>query len=214
MGPVMFREQEGATDNGSADGSASNPAMPFLAMLSDWNAFYLRHFNLEFEAEALHIPGRPAEMSRLVVMVHGITLTQIILVCVKNRIMRLPFDFHEVETLPAAHERTTRRTTYAVWVGADDEGVSRRFAGLSSDDVAARGIKGVTLPERMMLQLKHFAATGQQFSQDFATVCSGSREMSCGVPILLCVEDRFEVWSHGRSMEKCHEKAGVVPVYG
>ena len=58
----------------------------------------------------------------------------------------------------------------------------QKFLGKSTRTVDADGTIGITLKERMLLELMHFEATGQHLDIHGATFCSGSRDLVGDVP--------------------------------
>ena len=62
-------------------------------------------------------------------------------------------------------------------IEADEE-----YANVSARDVASRGIAGVTLLERMLLELMYWSKTGKHLDLENVTLCSGSRSADGYVP--------------------------------
>lgn len=56
------------------------------------------------------------------------------------------------------------------------------LAEKSADDLAAAGIDGITLVERLLLELGYFLATGNHLDVENVTLCSGSRSSGGHVP--------------------------------
>ena len=52
----------------------------------------------------------------------------------------------------------------------------------SADDLKKEGVKGITLLERLLLELGYFLATGNHLDIENVTLCSGSRGSDGGVP--------------------------------
>lgn len=53
---------------------------------------------------------------------------------------------------------------------------------LSADDLKKKKIKGITLRERLLLELQYFKTTGEHLDIDNITLCSGSRYSDGSVP--------------------------------
>ncbi|MBI3337106.1 MAG: hypothetical protein HY005_00580 [Candidatus Staskawiczbacteria bacterium] len=53
---------------------------------------------------------------------------------------------------------------------------------LSADDIKKRGAKGITLLERLLLELGYFTSTGQHLDVESVTLCAGSRHKCGNVP--------------------------------
>lgn len=71
--------------------------------------------------------------------------------------------------------KTTRK--FKKTVEADPE-----LAGMSAQDLMEKGINGITLRERLIMELQYFEETGQHLDVDNVTLCSGSRDSGGGVP--------------------------------
>lgn len=71
------------------------------------------------------------------------------------------------------NDRNLRKGSYAVnfrrSVEADEEN-----RNLSADDLKNRGGKGITLLERLLLELGYFTSTGQYLDTESVTLCAGS----------------------------------------
>jgi hypothetical protein len=74
-----------------------------------------------------------------------------------------------------------RKGDYTVYfrdrVEADEELKSK-----SADDLSREGIKGITLEERLVLEIDYFNKTGKHLDIENVTLCSGSRYSDGGVP--------------------------------
>lgn len=68
---------------------------------------------------------------------------------------------------------------------------------LSADDLEKKGIKGITLRERIIYELRYFKKTGQHLDIYNITLCSGSRYDGGSVPRARWLDDKFRVdWDH------------------
>jgi hypothetical protein len=80
-------------------------------------------------------------------------------------------------------DRTTKDGAYAVWfrdrVEADEE-----LKNLSTDCLKERNISGITLEERLLLELIYFRETGNHLDIQNITLCSGSRRGDGDVPLV------------------------------
>jgi len=56
------------------------------------------------------------------------------------------------------------------------------FKNLSANDLKDKGIVGITLPERLKLEIQYFKATGKHLDIENITLCSGSRYSDGYVP--------------------------------
>ena len=83
------------------------------------------------------------------------------------------------------NERDPKKGSYAVSfkraIEADEEN-----RNLSADDLKNRGGKGITLLERLLLELGYFASTGQHLDVESVTLCAGSLHKSGYTPRVCC----------------------------
>src|ERR1035437_961404 len=56
------------------------------------------------------------------------------------------------------------------------------LANKSADDLKKEGIEGITLRERVLMEIQYFKETGKHLDVENVTLCSGSRGSGGGVP--------------------------------
>ena len=158
-----------------------------LTEITDWQQFYHDLFGLEIDLLGLSVPAKKKGFDRLVIVAQGMTLQRLYDNCVKLCPCWKWTDQNLDEIVQS--ERTAKDGTYAVWfrdvVEADEE-----LKNLSANDLKEKGIPGITLEERLLMELKYFKETGNHLDIKSWTLCSGSRYSSGEVP---CVS-----WSSGR----------------
>jgi hypothetical protein len=76
---------------------------------------------------------------------------------------------------PAPQKTTTRY--FEKNIEADEE-----FKNMSANDLERQGIKGITLRERLLMEIEYFKETGGHLDIDNITLCSGSRNSDGSVP--------------------------------
>ena len=70
---------------------------------------------------------------------------------------------------------------------------------LSANQLAKRNHKGITLLERLLLEMGYFLATGKHLDEKNVTLCTGSRDSVGGVPYVYWNSDDRKVyvrWYH------------------
>jgi hypothetical protein len=72
-------------------------------------------------------------------------------------------------------EMTTRK--FKANIEADED-----LRNMSADDLEKKGIKGITLRERLILELQYFNETGKHLDINNWTLCSGSRDSGGFIP--------------------------------
>lgn len=167
-------------------GNASESVSDILA---SWQRLYRDELGIEVDTANVRIPERPNYPAWLILVVQGITSNRVIEACRKHFGINLP----EIEDHDAAtKDRNDRESiqTYAVWVratvAADEE-----LANLSVVNCKARKIVGITLLERLLLELRYFLETGEHLDPETITLCNGSRDSLGDVPYVRWIS-RFE----------------------
>lgn len=97
------------------------------------------------------------------------------------------------------NDRDPNKTgSYVVSFAANVE-ADENLRNLSANQLAEQGVKGITLLERLILELAYFLTTGKHLDQINITLCSGSRRSDGGVPLVHWrVDDRLlcVFWSY------------------
>ena len=150
-----------------------------LTEITDWQQFYHDLFGLEIDLLGLSVPAKKKGFDRLVIVAQGMTLQRLYDNCVKLCPCWKWTD-DDLDKIVQS-ERTAKDGTYAVWfrdvVEADEE-----LKNLSANDLKEKGIPGITLEERLLMELKYFKETGNHLDIKSWTLCSGSRCSGGGVP--------------------------------
>ena len=161
-----------------------------LTEITDWQQFYHDLFGLEIDLLGLSVPAKKKGFDRLVIVVQGMTLQRLYDNCVKLCPCWKWTD-DDLDKIVQS-ERTAKDGTYAVWfrdvVEADEE-----LKNLSANDLKEKGIPGITLEERLLMELKYFKETGNHLDIKSWTLCSGSRCSGGGVPGVGWVSVRLRV---------------------
>jgi hypothetical protein len=87
-------------------------------------------------------------------------------------------------------DRTSKKS-YSIKVKANVE-ADEELKNLSAHDLKEKGIKGITLLERLVLEKDYFLKTGKHLDSDNITLCSGSRHSDGHVPYA----DFHDGWFH------------------
>ncbi|MBI3627750.1 MAG: hypothetical protein HY220_03355 [Candidatus Sungbacteria bacterium] len=146
---------------------------------SEWTRFYREVFSLELDLAGLVLPQKPKGFNWLIVVAAGLTPNRAYAECEK----RFSCWCHAEDLDEATRGRNDREPTktYAVRlrdrVEADNELNSK-----SANDLTREKISGVTLLERLILELWYHWKTGGHLDIDNVTLCSGSRGPGGDVP--------------------------------
>lgn len=86
------------------------------------------------------------------------------------------YDMNQLDKdFPAPTTQTTRK--FKRNIEADEE-----LKDKSADDLEKEGIQGITLRERLLMELQYFAETSKHLDIDNVTLCTGSRHSDGSVP--------------------------------
>jgi len=145
----------------------------------DWTKFYKEYFGIIVDLFDLRVPTKVKGFDRLIVIPRGVTLNQVWEVCKKKHFKC--WTSSDLEMAGVLSDRDPKDGTYAIWVieavEADEE-----MKNFSANDLKKNGTKGVTLLERLILELKYFSETGKHLDVLNLTLCSGSRGSGGDVP--------------------------------
>ena len=185
-----------------AENGQESSEIPYQLELLWWQKFYRDHFNINLDITKIKVPEKPAGDFWLVVMAQGVSLMMIVAKCREL----FPFWVWTDKDLDqiTEHDRDANKTgSYAVWFRACIE-ADKEFKNLSANQIKTMGIKGITLPERLVLEIKHFLKTGQRLDMKYITLCTGSRYDGGGVPGVyssvvggVCVDEFSSGYSDG-----------------
>jgi hypothetical protein len=143
------------------------------ALLADWQSFYEQVFNVNIDLANLPVPERRNGFDRLIVMVPGITAQKVYEKC--GEFFRTYKHYHDLDKDVPTNDRTAANGPYAIWtrnVGEADKELKNK----SANQLAQKQIKGITLAERLVYELKYFTETESHLDTENMTICSGSRD--------------------------------------
>lgn len=159
-----------------------------------WRKFYQKYFQLDLSVADISIPDRPVEGEwRLIIVARGLTLNQ-----VYDRMSKAFKCWKYADDLDASVTKNARDTkeTYAIWVrvGVDPD---EKYLGKSTNQADPDMKVGVTLMERMLLEIAFFDETGKHLDVVGWTLCTGSRDSDGCVPSVYLDDDEVRVyWSY------------------
>ncbi|HDQ23060.1 MAG TPA: hypothetical protein ENN28_03775 [Candidatus Uhrbacteria bacterium] len=161
-------------------------------MLSEWARFYKEVFGLEADFTDLQLPEEREGFNWLLVMLQGLTPNKLFDKC-KERFSAWRY----TEDLDAiTSDRQTDRT-YAIRL-RDREEADEENKNKSANTCKAESIIGITLPERLLLELFYHWRTGKHLDINNVTLCSGSRNPDGDVPNVSWDDDRLFVYYYSR----------------
>lgn len=166
---------------------------PTEAQLSEWVILY-KEMGIDLDISGVKIPERKSDFDRLIVVAEGQTPNCAYEECAK----RFPCWKYagDLDKAVSTNDRDPKNGTYAVWV-RDRVEADEELKSKSADDLTEAGIKGITLTERLLYELKYFTETGKHLDLKNWTLCSGSRGSDGHVPSVRWRGDRLRVYWDG-----------------
>lgn len=160
-------------------------------MVKQWESFYLEQFGLTVDLSQVKIPPRRQGFNRLIIVANGLLMNRVYDTCAKRfKCWRYNDD---LDASVKENDRDPNRDgTYAIWV-KDVVEADENLKNLSANALAEQKIKGVTLLERMLHELKYFKETGKHLDISNVTLCSGSRSSDGNVPDVYWDDGGFRV---------------------
>lgn len=139
-----------------------------------WKRIYKKHFRMKLNFADLHIPECPGAVSDywLVIVAKGMLPEKIFLACKKAFDAWKWTDKNFDEIVKSV--RNAKGGSYAIWVRANVE-ADEEFKNLSANQLEECGHKGITLEERMLLEIMYFEQTGKHLDIQNITLCAGSQ---------------------------------------
>lgn len=148
-------------------------------ILAGWSEFYSQTFGIETDFSNLPIPEKRRGFDRLIVVAQGMTPQGLYDKC-KELFPCWKWTNQNLDEIVIS-DRTAKDGLYAIWV-RDKVEADKELTNLSADQLRQRGIPGITLEERLLLELKYFKETGKHLDIMNITLCSGSRRSDGEVP--------------------------------
>ena len=147
--------------------------------LRDWQSFYLKFFNLKKDFTNLPIPKEKKDFDFLLILARGLTPNQI------YGVMNVYFRcWKYTDDLDATiSDRTSQNGDYAIWLRNRQE-ADEELKNLSANQLKEKGISGITLEERLVLELFYFWKNQKHRDFQNITLCSGSRDLDDDVPFV------------------------------
>lgn len=136
--------------------------------LVDWRSFLKKFFGIDLDVSKLRIPEHPEGFRWPIVMPKGLTLKKVVEKMKKHMNVHLGIDLDKVTSDRPDND-------YVVFV-RDRVEADEELDGSSADDLKKRGINGITLPQRLLLEFFYWRKTGgQHLDMNKWTTCFGSR---------------------------------------
>lgn len=165
-------------------------------LILEWEKFYQKVFNISVDLSQVRIPEPKEGFNWLVILIQGMTAQKLFNKC-KELFRAWKWTDRNLDAIVKS-DRNPAHGTYAVWfrdrVEADEE-----LKDFSANDLKQRNIPGITLEERLVLELFYYWKTKKHLDINNVTLCSGSRYDDGSVPYVnwSSVRDTLYVdWYH------------------
>ena len=156
-----------------------NPFPKSSEILLQWEKFFNQVFGLEVNLLDVKIPRKRRGFDRIIVVPQGLTLNQVIQAC-KDRFQVYCY-WNDLDKSITVDDCTPVDGSYAIRI-RDRVEADEELKNLSAKQLEERDIKGTTLLERLILEIKHYQETEEHLDIKNVTLCSGSRGSGGDVP--------------------------------
>lgn len=151
--------------------------------LLEWQEFYAKYFHLDLpdDFSKIKIPTPSIGFNRLLIIIPGVSLSDIIYI--QNHWFRTRITGDIYESI-SRNDRDVTNGPYAIWV-RDTVGPDAQYLKHSANWVKEKHIKGETLLERLIHGFKFWHETQKQLDVldvNGVTLCTGSRFFDGSVP--------------------------------
>ena len=142
-------------------------------ILTTWQKIYHEWFDMEIDISGLQVPENyNPEKHFLVLVAKDITINTVV------EAMRKRFKVYlyteDLNSDVTKNDRSSEGGHYLVLFNKNVE-ADEEFKNMSADDLAKKEHKGITLLERLLLEVLYFSETKKHLDTDNWTLCSGSR---------------------------------------
>lgn len=155
-----------------------NLSMDKDSQLSSWRYFFAEIFSIQLDIESLVVPKHEIGFERLIVIPTGLTIEQVFNAC-RGKFSTYS-DYEDSHDKINQHDRYSQ-DTYVVWVRERRE-ADEELSDKSAQNLVEEKVRGITILERLLYELKFFDETGNHLDVQNATLCSGSRDSNGEVP--------------------------------
>ncbi len=159
-------------------------------LIADWKKFY-KSIGVKPDFTGLLIPPKPEGLDRLLIIAKGMTPQKAYDLCARKFGCWKWTDRNLDEIV--SEDRSTTDKAYAVWV-RDRVEADEELKDKSADKLKELNIKGITLTEREIYELKYFKETSEHLDIVNITLCTGSRYSGCSVPYVSWYGDYGKVF--------------------
>lgn len=145
-----------------------------------WQGIYKRWFGLQKDFSDLQVPENYDPRKHFAVIVaQELTMNQVVAGMRKR--FKVSLYKEDLDTSVVHNDRTAENGDYIVLFNKNVE-ADEEFKNLSANKLKTMGHKGITLMERLLLEVLYFDRTKKHLDISNWTLCSGSRSSGGSVP--------------------------------
>lgn len=150
--------------------------------ITDWQNFYQEVFGMKVDFSKLRISEKRKDFNRLIIVAKGMTPQKLFDKC-KELFLSWKWTSKSLDEAVSHSDRTAEKESYTIWI-RDRVEADRELKNLSANALKERKLAGITLEERLLLELKYFKKTKKHLDIQNITLCSGSRSSDGTVPLV------------------------------
>lgn len=185
----------------------------YAAQREYWENFYRTYFGLVADFSQVAIPEKPTDGKwRLIFILKWLNMNAAAFEYQRILVEHNPqwSVLKETDDLDAViiYNIRTSAESYAIWV-RDEQESDGEFRGRSTSQSDPDQLIGVTVLERLVHGVVHFAETKQHLDHKGVTLCSGSRDVDGYIPQVFWNEDACRVRVDLCPLGGMHQDGGV-----
>jgi len=146
---------------------------------TEWMEFYDRIFGIGVDLSSVKIPDEQSGFGRVLFIPQGLSINQTIDACQKY--FEVNSYLSDLDSEVPISDRSPESGSYVIRL-RDRREADKELKNLSANELCERNIKGITLLERLVSELKYHDETGEHLDVKNVTLCNGSRYSNGGVP--------------------------------
>lgn len=149
-------------------------------ILTTWQKIYHEWFGMEIDISGLQVPEIYNPEKHFLVLVAKEASKNAVVEGMRKR-FKVYLYTEDLDANVTKNDRTPENGTYLVLFNRNIE-TDKEFKNMSADDLIKKGHQGITLLERLLLEILYYNKTEKHLDVENATLCAGSRGFDGSVP--------------------------------
>lgn len=155
--------------------------------LAPWKKIYHEWFSMEINVSGLKVPDNYDPQKHFLVLVAKGIIMKAVVSAMRER-FKVYLYTEDLDSDVTKNDRNSQDGNYFILFNRNIE-ADEEFKNVSADDFAKKEHRGITLLERLLLEILYFSETKKHLDTDNWTLCSGSRNSDGGVPNVFWYSD-------------------------